>query len=626
MKKYLASLIAITMIVATTINAQIPTNGLVAWYPFNGNANDSSGNGHDGTVNGATLTKDRFGKTNNAFHFNGKTDYITTVPGKTIGTNKLTISFWLKTTSKQMIDPISFSNASGSVHYSVDLNNPCSGVGIDGGSGVVMKGDSSILNNNWHHCLIIISGTVDATIYIDGILQSSITCSALNSKQSLNPTTTSPWTIGANEVASVRFFDGDLDDIAIYNRALSITEIDSLYHEGGYPSSFPTNGLVAWYPFTGNAIDSSGNGHDGTVNGATLTKDRFGNAKSAYSFNGISNYISLPNVAIQGTRAKSISFWVNTLATGMVVSTGTNTSANGGAFNLRVETNNFIGFMGGNYTVGGYDYALPTGSKIVNNNVWHHVVGTFSSSVLKIFVDGVLQGSATLNLSTNGQANFVGKSNDINAGNTAWFKGSVDDICIYNRALDTTEVQALYHQGGYGNPLPIKTTTISAKINVGAIAVNWHTSTELNTSHFIIQHSTDGSSFTDIGTVKAVGSGANGYQFTDNNPTNGINYYRLQSVDKDGASTFSMLVSVQLNIDNNKLVIYPNPARDVATVKGSHITSIEMLDNIGKLVKVVSLKDATNPTLSVSGLPAGVYHLRIHSTNGNVSGIGFIKQ
>ena len=49
----------------------VPTDGLVGWWPFNGNANDESGNGHDGVVNGATLTEDRFGSANAAFDFNG---------------------------------------------------------------------------------------------------------------------------------------------------------------------------------------------------------------------------------------------------------------------------------------------------------------------------------------------------------------------------------------------------------------------------------------------------------------------------------------------------------------------------------------------------------------------------
>ena len=180
-------------------------------------------------------------------------------------------------------------------------------------------------------------------------------------------------------------------------------------------------------------------------------------------------------------------------------------------------------------------------------------------------------------------------------------------------------------------PTPLDLIDFSGKKTSNkTILTNWHTSTELNTSHFIIQHSTDGNSFTDIGTVKAIGSGANGYQFTDNNPTpsplNGVLYYRLKSVDKDGSSSFSKVVSVQLAVNSNQLSVFPNPSKDKITVKGSHIVSIQIVDNLGRIIKTQALKDATNPTLSVGSLPAGAYHLRVQTTDGKVSGIGFVKE
>ena len=61
------------------------------------------------------------------------------------------------------------------------------------------------------------------------------------------------------------------------------------------PSYVPKDGLVAWYPFNGNANDESGNGNHGTVNGATLTADRNGKANSSYSFDGVSNFITINN-------------------------------------------------------------------------------------------------------------------------------------------------------------------------------------------------------------------------------------------------------------------------------------------------------------------------------------------
>ncbi|MGD0712159.1 MAG: hypothetical protein ABR968_13380, partial [Bacteroidales bacterium] len=63
--------IFVVAILGLSVNAQIPSTGLVAFYPFKGNADDTSGNGHNGTVHGATLTTDRFGNPNNAYYFNG---------------------------------------------------------------------------------------------------------------------------------------------------------------------------------------------------------------------------------------------------------------------------------------------------------------------------------------------------------------------------------------------------------------------------------------------------------------------------------------------------------------------------------------------------------------------------
>ena len=59
---------------------------------------------------------------------------------------------------------------------------------------------------------------------------------------------------------------------------------------------------------------------------------------------------------------------------------------------------------------------------------------------------------------------------------------------------------------------------------------------------------------------------------------------------------------------------------------GNHIASVQMIDNIGRVVRTVSLKDAMNPSLSVSGLQAGVYHLRVQTTDCKVSGVGFVKE
>ena len=96
MKKKILSIACVLVSIMTF--AQIPTDGLIAHYPFNGNANDESTNSNHGTVNGATLSTDRFGNVNSAYDFDGTNDYIS-IPGKAewdFGLNSFSISVWFK--------------------------------------------------------------------------------------------------------------------------------------------------------------------------------------------------------------------------------------------------------------------------------------------------------------------------------------------------------------------------------------------------------------------------------------------------------------------------------------------------------------------------------------------------
>ena len=83
---------------------------------------------------------------------------------------------------------------------------------------------------------------------------------------------------------------------------------------------------------------------------------------------------------------------------------------------------------------------------------------------------------------------------------------------------------------------------------------------------------------------------------------------------------YSLVFSMPNSIVKSQLLIYPNPVKSVATIKGNHIALVQVIDNIGRVVENVSLKNVTNPTLSVSSLPIGVYHLRVQTTDGKVSG------
>jgi hypothetical protein len=193
-------------------------DGLVAYYPFDGNADDKSGNGNNGVVYGSTLISDRFGNTNSAYSFDGANDYVRITDSSILNiTGNLTISAWLRTND---IAPIIFSNMleiSPHSGYSLRLNF---------GKLRFMSGDKSLWGNTsvngniWTHVAITLSGTT-ATSYVNGLFDTSGTVGI--------PTSSSvDQTIGAS-YTPYYFLKGSIDEVRIYNRALSYSEIQELY-------------------------------------------------------------------------------------------------------------------------------------------------------------------------------------------------------------------------------------------------------------------------------------------------------------------------------------------------------------------------------------------------------------
>lgn len=220
------------------------------------------------------------------------------------------------------------------------------------------------------------------------------------------------------------------------------------------------NGLVGYWPFCGNANDASGNNNNGTVNGATLTTDRFGNANSAYSFDGVNDYIEvLSNSALSMQQSGTISCWFfkpnyNSRYEALVVKEGVynNNQCN---YKFQLSFGNEMAFAadprgvtGCNNVNGCYPNYLTTGT-------WHQVIGVITPQSLKFYMDGVLYGDTTIlssnNLVTNNLPLSFGRLPFIDPtliGNERmYFDGKLDDIAIYNRALSASEVQQLYSLG-----------------------------------------------------------------------------------------------------------------------------------------------------------------------------------
>ena len=84
-------------------------------------------------------------------------------------------------------------------------------------------------------------------------------------------------------------------------------------------------------------------------------------------------------------------------------------------------------------------------------------------------------------------------------------------------------------------------------------------------------------------------------------------------------------ISEQANFSDN-ILVYPNPAKNFITIKGKHISEIQIIDNTGKTIKTIPQFDAAKPSIQINGLKAGVYHLRIQTTNGKIISVGFVKE
>lgn len=221
-----------TLVYGQNVPYYVPTTGLIGWWPFNGNANDESGNNNHGTPNGVVLTMDRIGKSNSAYSFNGTNSFIQTNRLGPTGKSSRTYSFWLKTSSTAIQTLIDYYGGTGGA-FQATLNSPCSGIGIDAGTGVVTRGNSTLINNNWAHCAMIFDSITastisDVRIYINGVLQSTISCSALNPNALVNTTNVANIVFGKT-TSNLRYFDGSMDDIGIWNRALTAQEVTALY-------------------------------------------------------------------------------------------------------------------------------------------------------------------------------------------------------------------------------------------------------------------------------------------------------------------------------------------------------------------------------------------------------------
>lgn len=207
--------------------AYVPVNGLAGWWPFNGNANDESGNGNNGVVNGATLTSDRNGALNSAYSFDGNFDYIDCGSSSSLGastTQPISVSAWFFTQSNGNLLSKYLNLNTPNSSFAVICSPPNSKLRITG-NGVNYLEDNTVNFGQWVHVVAIFaSGTNNTQLFVNGTLTAQGTIT-LNSSA-----VATPFIIGMISGSFPGFFDGYIDDVGVWGRALTQQEVTNLYN------------------------------------------------------------------------------------------------------------------------------------------------------------------------------------------------------------------------------------------------------------------------------------------------------------------------------------------------------------------------------------------------------------
>ncbi|MBK9254518.1 MAG: T9SS type A sorting domain-containing protein [Saprospiraceae bacterium] len=207
------------------IPSYVPKDGLVGWWPFNTNAIDVSGNGNNGIVNNVKLTNDRFGNSNSAYDFDGIKSYIHV--NKNFDFIERSFSFWFNASSlnntTQII--IGHDNPSLNFGFTIAAINTDNNLYLQSGFPAILGVNSiKIKNSQWYH--VVISRNAHTTYYY---VNSVLIYTQQNKNGSSDYASLKGITIGTTRNLD-RFFDGQIDDLGVWNRALSLCEISDLYH------------------------------------------------------------------------------------------------------------------------------------------------------------------------------------------------------------------------------------------------------------------------------------------------------------------------------------------------------------------------------------------------------------
>ena len=474
--------------------------GLVAhWAMDDGSGNtasDSSGYSNNETINGTATWVP--GKIGGALSLDGSTNYAHLTTFNSPPASTMSLCSWIKTSSatQQVMlsfgrKPSGFNNEgifsvlpSGSIQF-WDYGNGAAGFPTSG------TGSTGIVDDGHWHLACFVKNNTSGTYYIDGVASGTVTAGANISYAN------SDWTIGKDYRDNDNYFNGLIDDMRVYNIALSSSQIAGLYGLVGYWKFDEGSGTVA--------NDSSGNNNTGTIVGSpTWTTGKF---NGALSF-GSSQYVSIGDSAIAPAIVSSSQVtgtawvYVNAATTsGAILKDWPDDSAND-QFELGFEGNTgkiSAYIKQSNGTVVGPVESTST----LPLNSWHLVAFTANGSSVILYIDGTAVASTTYNTTIHAGGNYIGIGAELNsvrspAAVPGYFNGKIDDVHLYNRGLLPEEIQTLMESA------PAQVLNLQATgTYLSGFSLTWNQNpTTDNVTDYLVQYSTNGgTSWTTVDTA-----------------------------------------------------------------------------------------------------------------------------
>ncbi|MBX2921964.1 MAG: T9SS type A sorting domain-containing protein [Chitinophagaceae bacterium] len=401
-------------------------DGLVAWYPLNEHANDVAGilTNINGTITNATLAAGKDGLPNTAYYFNGSAQIdIPDNDALDFLDGAYTISFWAKYDNSTGTHILNKGNG-----YSIQLQSPGIVRAISAGTQVDINLDGLVNDGQWHHHVYVRYAFGAAYYFVDGELKTLSTGYNLSNGTSYTQNNSSdPLRFGSIYPGNApNNFIGSLDDIRLYNRPLSVTEIIALY---GKPPSYSSNIVASGNTTQFNLPNIPGNGSEGLIPNSTTL-----NLSSArdYSFQF---WIKLPpdqHVTYWAGNTDNIIFekWSHPFAHPVNFSMGVynqGAGANKGKL-VFFRTDELV------------NWASVVSNRAVNDNKFHHIAIVKNGTTLQLFIDGVLDATGTDNLPGNA-ANQAPVSFGKRRNNVHLTTMELDEFSIWDVALTEQEIR-----------------------------------------------------------------------------------------------------------------------------------------------------------------------------------------